>query len=434
MGGFSTGVPTRSGPLFIPISHHPDQVVAVTRGYGKGQKPTDFLDSFTAFIKGNINKIAALKIVLQRPRDLTRAELKALRLALDALGYSEANLRRAWSDAKNEDIAASIIGFVRQAALGDALTPLDVRVNGAMQRILARKPWTEVQRKWLKRIEEQLLREVVVDRAAIDEEPFRADGGFQRLNKVFGGQLEAVLCRHQRGTMEEGSVTNGNGITREIVAKLWNLCNVLRDDGITYTDYVTELTFLLFLKMLAETGHEERLPKEYRWAGSASGEGLEQLEYYRQLLLDLGNPKKTKDQVVLAIFTDAQTKLRKPTNLKALTDAIDKLDWFSAREEGLGNLYEGLLEKNAAEKKSGAGQYFTPRPLIDCIVRLVKPQAGRGHAGPGRRHRRLSRCRGPLHQGPDRRSLQAEGSRRPSFSGTTPSSASSWCRTRTACA
>jgi len=169
---------------------------------------------------------------------------------------------------------------------------------------------------------------------------------------------------------------NGNGVTREIVAKLWNLCNVLRDDGITYTDYVTELTFLLFLKMLAETGHEERLPKLYRWEKLARGEGLEQLEYYRQLLLDLGNLKKTKDQVVLAIFTDAQTKLRKPTNLKALTDAIDKLDWFSAREEGLGNLYEGLLEKNAAEKKSGAGQYFTPRPLIDCIVRLMQPQPG----------------------------------------------------------
>src|SRR5208282_1528863 len=77
------------------------------------------------------------------------------------------------------------------------------------------------------------------------------------------------------------------------------------------------------------------------------GQGIEQLEYYRQLLLDLGNPQKEKDQLVLAIFTDAQTKLRKPTNLKALTDAIDKLDWFSAREEGLGNLYEGLLEKNA---------------------------------------------------------------------------------------
>jgi type I restriction enzyme M protein len=176
--------------------------------------------------------------------------------------------------------------------------------------------------------------------------------------------------------MEGIGVTNGNGITRDIVAKLWNLCNILRDDGTTYADYVTELTFLLFLKMLAETGHEERLAKGYRWEKLARAEGIEQLEYYRQLLLDLGNSKKEKDQVVLAIFTDAQTKLRKPTNLKALTDAIDKLDWFSAREEGLGNLYEGLLEKNAAEKKSGAGQYFTPRPLIDCIVRLLQPLPG----------------------------------------------------------
>src|ERR1035438_5408785 len=102
--------------------------------------------------------------------------------------------------------------------------------------------------------------------------------------------------------MEKGSMTNGNGTTRDIVAKLWNLCNVLRDDGVSYTEYVTELTFLLFLKMLAETGHEERLAKGYRWEKLARGEGLEQLEYYRQLLLDLGNPKKTKDHVVLAIF------------------------------------------------------------------------------------------------------------------------------------
>lgn len=185
--------PDQSGPVLIPISHHPDQIVEVTRGYGAGKKPEDFLDGFTKFVRGNINKITALNIVVQRPRDLTRAELKALRLELDALGYSDANLRRAWSDSKNEDIAASIIGFVRQAAIGDALIPFDVRVKSAMQRILAGKQWTEVQRKWLKRIEEQLMREMVVDRAAIDEEPFSKDGGFQRLNKVFNGQLEAVL-------------------------------------------------------------------------------------------------------------------------------------------------------------------------------------------------------------------------------------------------
>jgi type I restriction enzyme M protein len=161
--------------------------------------------------------------------------------------------------------------------------------------------------------------------------------------------------------------------TREIVAKLWNLCHILRDDGVTYNEYVTELTFLLFLKMMAETGREEVLPNGYRWGELTKRTGLEQLDYYKRLLLDLGTKGRA---TVAAIFIDAQTRLRKPTNLKALTDAIDKLDWFSAREEGLGNLYEGLLEKNAAEKKSGAGQYFTPRPLIDCIVRLVQPQPG----------------------------------------------------------
>lgn len=183
-----------SGPILIPISHHPDEVVSVTRGYGTGQKPEDFLDSFTAFVKNNINKIAALNIVVQRPRDLTRAGLKALRLELDALGYSDASLRRAWSDTKNEDIAASIIGFVRQAALGDVLIPFDVRLKSAMQRVLSKGTWTEVQRKWLKRIEEQVLRELVVDRVAVDEEPFNKDGGFQRLNKVFDGKLEVILA------------------------------------------------------------------------------------------------------------------------------------------------------------------------------------------------------------------------------------------------
>jgi type I restriction enzyme M protein len=164
--------------------------------------------------------------------------------------------------------------------------------------------------------------------------------------------------------------------TTDIVAKLWNLCHILRDDGITYNEYVTELTFLLFLKMMQETGHENRLPNGYRWTELARREGLDQLDYYRRLLLDLGDAKKSADPTVLAIFTDAQTRLRKPANLKALTAAIDRLDWFSAREEGLGNLYEGLLEKNAAEKKSGAGQYFTPRPLIDCMVRVTQPQPG----------------------------------------------------------
>lgn len=176
--------------------------------------------------------------------------------------------------------------------------------------------------------------------------------------------------------MAEGmnAAAKGRVTTQDIVAKLWGLCHVLRDDGVTYQDYVTELTFLLFLKMMEETGREEgRLPKAYRWAEIAKREGMDQLDHYKRALLELG---KAPDEKVRAIFTDAQTKLRKPANLKSLTTAIDALDWFSAREEGLGELYEGLLERNASEKKSGAGQYFTPRPLIDCIIRVMKPQAG----------------------------------------------------------
>jgi hypothetical protein len=105
--------------------------------------------------------------------------------------------------------------------------------------------------------------------------------------------------------------------TRDIVAKLWNLCHILRDDGVTYNEYVTELTFLLFLKMMQETGHEDRIPNGYGWESLSRREGLDQLEYYRRLLLDLGDTKKTQDPTILAIFADAGTKLRKPANLKS---------------------------------------------------------------------------------------------------------------------
>ena len=161
--------------------------------------------------------------------------------------------------------------------------------------------------------------------------------------------------------------------TKDIVQKLWRLCDILRDDGITYQAYVTELTYLLFLKMLAETGREDRLPTDGRWASLTSRQGEALLTHYRALLLRLGTEGHP---AVRTIFADAQTSIRKPTNLHELVSQIDRLDWYSAKEEGLGDLYEGLLEKNAAEKKSGAGQYFTPRPLIDCIVSVLQPQPG----------------------------------------------------------
>lgn len=165
---------------------------------------------------------------------------------------------------------------------------------------------------------------------------------------------------------------NGNG-TRTIVQKLWGLCHILRDDGITYQDYVTELTYLLFLKMMQETQREQALPQGYRWSDFKKREGEKLLTFYRGLLLKLGTEGKG---TVQEIFADAQTSLRRPSNLKELVTQIDRLDWYSAKQEGLGDLYEGLLEKNANEKKSGAGQYFTPRPLVDCMVTLLQPQPG----------------------------------------------------------
>jgi type I restriction enzyme M protein len=161
--------------------------------------------------------------------------------------------------------------------------------------------------------------------------------------------------------------------THDIVQKLWNLCHVLRDDGITYHQYVTELTYLLFLKMAEETKTEGRLAEGYRWRELVEADGVEQLAFYRRLLLELGSHA---DKRVEAIYANASTAIRQPRNLKTLVESIDSLDWYSARQEGLGDLYEGLLEKNAGEQKSGAGQYFTPRPLIECIVSLVKPRAG----------------------------------------------------------
>jgi type I restriction enzyme M protein len=160
---------------------------------------------------------------------------------------------------------------------------------------------------------------------------------------------------------------------QQIVQKLWNLCNVLRDDGITYHQYVTELTYLLFLKMMKETTNESAIPEEYRWDSLSALHGIELKTYYQKLLIDLGNEK---NEILKQIYTNAKTNIDEPKNLEKIIRSIDELDWYSAKEEGLGDLYEGLLEKNASETKSGAGQYFTPRVLIDVIVKLVNPQPG----------------------------------------------------------
>lgn len=188
--------PERRGAA-IPISEHPDEVVSITHGYGKDgvfTRPEDYLDSFAAWVRDNVNKVAALTIVVTRPRDLTREDLRQIKLTLDAGSFTEAALHRAWEQAKSEDIAASIIGYIHQAALGDPLRPYADRVREAMTRILKSSNWTDVQRRWLKRIGDDVAKEVIIDRDFLNSGQYKeTGGGFDRLNKIFGGKLEVIL-------------------------------------------------------------------------------------------------------------------------------------------------------------------------------------------------------------------------------------------------
>ena len=182
--------------------------------------------------------------------------------------------------------------------------------------------------------------------------------------------------------------------TQDIVQKLWNLCNILRDDGITYHQYVTELTYILFLKMINENETEKKLIEavqkmlekldneekskfealsKYSWKYLTTLEGLDLKKYYNKLLAELGSAPLNE---ISQIYVKAVSSIDEPRNLKKIISEIDKLDWFDAKTEGLGDLYEGLLQKNADEKKSGAGQYFTPRVLIDVMTELIDPKLG----------------------------------------------------------
>ncbi|MBC3479035.1 type I restriction-modification system endonuclease [Pseudomonas sp. SWRI77] len=174
------------------ISAHEDELVVREQNYGKYQKPADFLESFHQFIHNQLNQSAALGVVVNRPKDLTREHLREVRLLLDQNGFSEASLKSAWRNHTNQEIAASILGFIRQAAIGEALLPFDQRVAEAMKRIYAMQAWTPVQRRWLERLAKQLVHEVVVDPQQVND-TFRTDGGSKGLDRYLGGKLEAVL-------------------------------------------------------------------------------------------------------------------------------------------------------------------------------------------------------------------------------------------------
>lgn len=164
--------------------------------------------------------------------------------------------------------------------------------------------------------------------------------------------------------------------SNSVISKVWSFCTVLKDDGVSYGDYLEQLTYLLFLKLADEYSKPPYsrplpIPKEYAWESLTQKHGGAALEeHYTELLRELGQAKGILGQ----IFVKSQNKIQDPAKLFRLIDMIDKEQWSIMGTDIKGQIYEGLLEKNAEDVKSGAGQYFTPRALIKAIVKCVKPE------------------------------------------------------------
>lgn len=163
---------------------------------------------------------------------------------------------------------------------------------------------------------------------------------------------------------------------KQLVQKLWNFCDILRDDGLSYGDYVEQLTFLLFLKMDDERSNppynkKSDIPQEYKWQSLINKEGAELEAHYIKILSELGK----QEGIIGVIFKKAQNRIQDPAKLrKLIVELINKETWLSLEADLKGDAYEGLLEKNAADVKGGAGQYFTPRHLINTIVEVMRPE------------------------------------------------------------
>jgi type I restriction enzyme M protein len=171
--------------------------------------------------------------------------------------------------------------------------------------------------------------------------------------------------------------------TAPIVSRVRSFCNTLRDDGVGYGDYLEQLTYLIFLKMADEYAkppytRDVGIPTKYSWPSLKSKRGAELEAHYIELLRALG----TRKDVLGQIFTKAQNKIQDPAKLYRLIDMIDEMQWLTMGADVKGDIYEGLLEKNAEDTKSGAGQYFTPRALIRAIVECVRPEPGKTIADP----------------------------------------------------
>lgn len=189
---------TGGGGNTVVISTHEDEVTGTSTGYGSGQKPEDYLTAFSSFVNANSNRMVAIQTVIQRPWELTRDSLKELALELEKNEFREQDLKEAWKEVKNEDIAARIIGHIRQAAIGEALEPYDQRVDRALDKILSSQPWKTPQREWLETIAGQIKANIVVDESNLNEGIFKNMGGIKRATKLFDQPVTDILNQFNR--------------------------------------------------------------------------------------------------------------------------------------------------------------------------------------------------------------------------------------------
>lgn len=180
-------------PDYQFVSEHEDVPFDPERGYGNAKKPEDYIENFKKYIEENANKVAAIKLICNKPTELDRKSLKELYMVLDSAGFTDLNLRHAWKAVKNEDIAADIISFIRTLALGSSLIDHETRIKNAMNKIRKDGTWNKVQEKWLNRFEAQLIHETVLHKEDLDRPPFNEEGGFKKLNKIFDRQLDQLL-------------------------------------------------------------------------------------------------------------------------------------------------------------------------------------------------------------------------------------------------
>jgi type I restriction enzyme R subunit len=176
------------------VSSHEDSIKDITRGYGNAQKPEDYIEGFKKFIEENINTISAINIICNKPQELDRQSLRELKLILDEKGFNEISLNTAWKSAKNVDIAADIIAYIRTLSMGvDLVTPQE-RVKNAISKIKSGRTWNVHQLKWIDRFEKQLLAETILTKKDLDLKPFLDEGGFKKIDKIFENKLDDLIA------------------------------------------------------------------------------------------------------------------------------------------------------------------------------------------------------------------------------------------------